>query len=306
MKHLIKLLKGVCIGVANIVPGFSSGTMAIMLNIYDEFVSAFADIVKHPIKVIRKSGSIFVGMLIVIVIALLTVVKLLEVATFPTIMFFVGLVLGIIPDHYKKIEFKPFKISGLIVLVTTMLVVVGLPLLNSTSLGDVEMSFLFVFSIALMGMLSASAMVLPGVSGSMILMVFGYYTYIISVLHDGLNAFLSFNLGDLLNVLLILAIFLVGVIVGVILVSGLVRRIYTKYTNLFNMSVLGLLFASPVSILIASNKEYNGIFNGQWWMYLIGVVTLVAGTMLSIYGEQINNKIVEVSEEHNKSEENKE
>ena len=186
-----------------------------------------------------------------------------------------------------------------------MLVVVGLPLLNSTSLGDVEMSFLFVLSIGLMGMLSASAMVLPGISGSMILMIFGYYTYIISVLHDGLNAFLSFNLGDLLNVLLILLIFLIGVIVGVILVSGIVRKIYTKYTNLFNMAVLGLLFASPVSIMIASNKEYNGIFSGQWWMYLIGTITLVAGTILSIYGEQINNKIVEVSEEHVKSEENK-
>ena len=308
MKHLIKLLKGICIGIANIVPGFSSGTMAIMLNIYDEFVSAFADIVKHPIKVIKKSWAIFIGMLIGIVIALLTVVKLLEVATFPTIMFFVGLVLGIIPESYKKVEFKPFRISSVIALVATILVVVGLPLLNSTSLGDVEMSIVFVLSIGLMGMLSASAMVLPGVSGSMILMVFGYYTYIISVLHDGLNAFLSFNFGDLLNVLVILGVFLIGVIAGVVLVSGFVRKVYTKHENLFNTAVLGLLFASPVSIMIASNKEYNGLFNGQWWMYLIGVFTLVGGIVLSIYGDQISNRLVEVSEEQNsknKNEENK-
>lgn len=300
MAALIKFLKGIAIGVANIIPGFSSGTMALMLNAYDDFVSAFADIAIHPLRVIKRSGVMFLGMGVGIVGGLFFIAGLLEIALFPTILFFIGLILGTMPNSYKKASFKPFKPSYFLTILITVIVVVGMPLLNESSLGSVDFNFWFLLTIVLMGALSASAMVIPGVSGSMILMMFGYYTYIITSIKDGVKYVVDFNFFPVLKILLMLLFFLVGVVIGVILVSKLVRRLYTNHTNLFHVLVVALLASSPIAMLIASNREYNGtLFVAPWWMYLIGVVTLILGTLVSYYGDKISRSLLK---EDNKNE----
>ena len=96
-KHIINLLKGIGVGIANVIPGFSGGTMAVMLKIYDLFVYAFANIFNDFKNVVKKCWSLFIGIGIGVLLALITIVKLLEVIPFITIMFFVGLIIGSIP-----------------------------------------------------------------------------------------------------------------------------------------------------------------------------------------------------------------
>lgn len=302
MKTFIKFLKGIALGVANMVPGFSGGTMAIMLNIYDEFVSAFADIFKSPIKVIKKSWAIFVGLATGVVIALLTIIKLLDIAPLPTILFFIGIVISNIPVSYKKANFEQFKVRYLVIMAIMFGVVVMMPLLSESSLGEMPITIWLLLLVALMGAISASAMVLPGLSGSMLLMAFGFYTYIVRTLDTALDSILSLNWGGFGISMLIMGAFLLGSVVGFVVGSKLVRIFYTKCPNAFNVAVVGLLAASPVSILIATNKEYGGtLFNASWWMYLIGIATLVAGVVASYYAEKIQHNLIqlEVKEEKN-------
>ena len=75
--HMLNFLKGICIGIANVIPGFSGGTMAVMVKIYDLFVYAFANIFNDFKNVVKKCWSLFLGILVGILLALVTIVKLL-------------------------------------------------------------------------------------------------------------------------------------------------------------------------------------------------------------------------------------
>ena len=295
MKMFIKFLKGIALGIANIVPGFSGGTMAIMLNIYDDFVGMFADILKHPLQAIKKSGIIFVGLAVGVVIALFTIVNLLDIAPLPTTIFFVGIIIANVPVSFKKANFDHFKIRYLIIMAIMFGIVVTMPLLSENSLGDEALDIWFILLSALMGVISASAMVLPGLSGSMLLMAFGYYTYIIKTLKNAVVYLVGLDFALFGYTMIPIVAFLIGSVFGFVAVSKLVRVFYTKCPNAFNVAVVGLLAASPVAILIATNKEYSGVlFGSPWWMYLIGIATLVAGVVASYYAEKVQHNLVEL------------
>lgn len=290
MNILFKFLKGICIGIANVIPGFSGATMAIITNIYDEFVGAFADIIHHPVTVIKKSWALFLGLVAGVVIALFSVVKLLEVAPLPTILFFVGLIIGSIPNLGKKVILKPFKISYLMTFISTIALIVGLPFVSQSNIGSIELNFMVIIILFLMGVISASAMVIPGVSGSMVLMIFGYYGYIMGAIEDFLGYALSFDFSNIWETFFILLAFVIGVIVGVVGISKLIKLIYNKFANLFNIGVLGLLLASPFAILYASNSQYLNMFKADWYLWLIGIVVLIGGFLFSYLSSKIENK----------------
>ena len=295
MKMFIKFLKGIALGIANIVPGFSGGTMAIMLNIYDDFIGMFADILKHPIQALKKSGIIFLGLAVGVVIALFTIVNLLEIAPLPTTIFFVGIIIANVPVAFKKANFDHFKIRYLIIMAIMFGLVVMMPLLSENSLSDEAIDIWFLLLSALMGVISASAMVLPGLSGSMLLMAFGYYTYIIKTLKNSVVYLVGLEFALFGYTMIPIVAFLIGSVFGFVGVSKLIRVFYTKCPNAFNVAVVGLLAASPVSILIATNKEYSGVvFGSPWWMYLIGIATLVAGVIASYYAEKVQHNLVEL------------
>ena len=294
MKMFIKFLKGIALGIANIVPGFSGGTMAIMLNIYDDFVGMFADILKHPLQALKKSGIIFLGLAVGVVIALFTIVNLLELAPLPTTIFFVGIIIANVPMAFKKANFEQFKIRYLVIMAIMFGAVVIMPLLSENSLANEDLDIWFILLSASMGVISASAMVLPGLSGSMLLMAFGYYTYIIKTLKNAVVYLAGFEFAIFGYTMIPILAFLIGSAVGFVAVSKLVRVFYTKCPNAFNVAVVGLLAASPVSILIATNKEYSGVlFESPWWMYVIGIGTLVAGVLASCYAEKFQHDLVE-------------
>ena len=122
-KHFVNMFKGTCIGIANVIPGFSGGTMAVLLKIYDLFVYAFANIFNDFKNVIKKCWSLFLGIGLGMLIALVTIVKLLEVIPFITIMFFVGLLIGSIPSIYKKSKQGKIKTVDIICFVLAIIFV---------------------------------------------------------------------------------------------------------------------------------------------------------------------------------------
>ena len=97
---LFDFLKGIAMGIANIIPGFSGGTMAVILKVYDKFLYALGNFFNHPIIVIKKVWSLFLGIVVGIVLGAVTIVKLLEIFPVPTMLFFVGLIIGSIPSIF--------------------------------------------------------------------------------------------------------------------------------------------------------------------------------------------------------------
>ena len=286
--HLLNILKGAAIGVANVIPGFSGGTMAVLLKIYDLFVYAFANVFNDFINVVKKCWSLFLGILIGILFALVVIVKLLEVIPFITVMFFVGLILGSIPQIYKKSKEGKIKNRDIISLIIAILIIVLLPLVNENAATNINYNFGLYIILFFMGVISASSMVIPGVSGSLVLMAFGYYTFVMTTIKDYLINIFNFSLVSYWGMFFSLLFFGLGCIVGVIFIAKLITILTNKYPKTVYFTILGLLLASPFSIIYSTCNEY--VIKLNLPTVVFSIISLILGAGLVLLGEYLSNK----------------
>lgn len=291
--HLLNILKGVCIGIANVIPGFSGGTMAVMLNIYDLFVYAFANIFNDFINVLKKSWSLFVGIALGILFALVTISKLLELIPFITIMFFVGLILGSIPQIYNKTKEGKLKIVDIISFIIAIVIIVILPFINTVNSVDIDFNiglYIIMFSL---GIICASAMVIPGVSGSLVLMAFGYYKFLMSILEKFLFNVFNFNLDNYLNMLFTILSFALGCVIGLVFVSKLITFLTKKYPKTVFITILGLLVVSPFSVIYSTltDATYSSAITFDWLTIIFSIISCILGIVLVLFGEKYSKII---------------
>ncbi len=291
MKHVLSCLKGIAIGVAIVIPGFSGGAMALILRVYEEFINALANALRHPLQVLKQSGMLFLGIALGCVISLFTIKKLLEIAPLITIMFFIGLVFGSIPDQVKTNDFKAFDWRILIPFVIAIVVIIGLPLIPTESVADTSnFNVGLLVVILLLGILSSAAMVVPGAGGSVMLMIFGFYEYVLGMIIDTMLYALTFNFDALLQPFLVTLFFGIGCIIGLTLIAKIIKVVYAKFTKWWNAAITGLFFASPIAILISAYKENTLLFAIDWWQYLLAVLVMILGAALTLYITWYANK----------------
>lgn len=285
--HLLNILKGIAIGVANVIPGFSGGTMAVMLKIYDLFVYAFANIFNDFINVLKKCWSLFIGIVLGIGIALITIVKLLEVIPFITVMFFVGLIIGSIPQIYSKAKVGKLKIVDIISFVVAIAVIVILPFISTTKT-NVSYNFSLYIIMFFLGIICSSAMVIPGVSGSLCLMAFGYYEFIMSTIKEYIVNVFNFSSDNYWNMFFTILSFALGCIIGIVFISKLITLLMKKYPKTVFFTILGLLVASPFSIIYATLGEHTITFD--FWTIFFSIISCIAGVALVLVGEYFSKK----------------
>ena len=287
--HFLNMLKGIGIGIANVIPGFSGGTMAVMLKIYDLFVYSFANIFNDFKNVVKKCWSLFVGILIGILFAMVVIVKLLEVIPFITIMFFVGLIFGSMPSIYEKVKKQKINIADIIGFIVAIGVIVALPLIPKTEAAAQYNIGVYIIMFA-MGIVCSSAMVIPGVSGSLVLMAFGYYAFFMSTMKEYLVNIFNFSLTNYWGMFITLVCFAIGCVIGLVFISKLITKLTEKYPKTVYYTILGLLVASPFSIIYATltDASYTVIFD--FWTIFFSVISLALGLGLVYLGEFFNKK----------------
>lgn len=285
------LLKGIAIGMSNVVPGLSGATMAVVLGVYERLIDFFAMISKNPVKAIRSFWVLLLGMVIGIVLAIFVVVFLLM--HFPIISFFFlsGLILGAIPKIVKKIDFHAIKAIDILVFLVFAGVMLVLPLLGQREL-NMERYTIFSFAvILLMGVLAASSMIIPGLSGSMVLWVFGYYIWITVLLKEMISQFFSFELVQFFASLWMFFPFVIGVIIGLIFISKLIRKAIVKKEQTVYSAILALLVLSPYIVIISMVNEYNDVIvQSPIWMWLLGVLFGLIGLILGYMMDKLKKK----------------
>ena len=111
-----KFICGVLIGLSNLIPGFSGGTMALILGILEEFTSIVAMLLKSPFKAIKNLWAIVLGMIVGIIIASYTVVICLNKWPIITASFFVGLVIASIPLVFRETNYEKPKFKDILML----------------------------------------------------------------------------------------------------------------------------------------------------------------------------------------------
>ncbi len=289
MNWLFDIIKGFFMGIANIIPGFSGGTMAIIMKIYDRFIYDLSDITKHPIRAIKDLFFIGVGLVIGMVFAMFTIALLLKKFPFPTIMLFVGLIIGSLPELFvESVKDNKSKLN-MLYLIPTLAFMIIIPFLNLKE-AQLEISFKALSLIFIMGIISSVAMVIPGISGSFTLMAFGYYALI---LNTGTGFMKGFVKGDnVLDEFITMAVFTIACVIGILTISKIMGLLLKKYKNAVYFAIIGFILGSPFTIIwsMCHNDDYDINFKSAG-MWVATVICTIIGILVPILFKMIETRM---------------
>jgi putative membrane protein len=143
----------------------------------------------------------------------------------------------------------------------------------------------------LLGTICAAAMILPGVSGSLVLMAFGYYLYVTQQASYFLEKIINFDFTGIIDTILILVSFLIGAIIGIVFISKLLKKLFDKYLRIIYVIILGLLVASPFAIIYTVVEQYNNqIIEASPWSYIVGILFMFIGAFLALLPDFLEKK----------------
>lgn len=274
--------KGTIMGISNIVPGLSGGTMAVCLGIYDQLIFALTELFKQWRKSLATLVPLFLGCGIGIVAFTYVVEFLLREFALPTCLAFIGLVLGGVPMLWHKYRqsivnghTKP-QIQHIAVFLLMFSVAAFLPMLASSGAGHSSLpsgisGFVLLF---IMGAVVAATMIIPGISGSMVLMMLGYYYAVLNGLKQFFEAVKQWNTSVMLETVLPLAGFGLGIVVGIFLIAKFIRAMLQKYSAVSYSAILGLVMASPIAMLYNTGALQSNAKQGQFIQWLLGIVLM--------------------------------
>ena len=285
MSILIEIIKGAIIGIANVIPGLSGGTIAVSMGIYEKLIHTINNIFKTPIKCIKEIWTYIVGIGIGIILAVFGITYLFEVSPIPTAMLFVGLVLGAIPTIGGKIDERNISKRDIITFVVFLAIIVAVPFLKGTVATVNENSIATYAIVFVLGIVAAATMVIPGVSGSMILMAFGYYEYIMGTISEFIKGVFDFEFLAVFDTMLVLVPFGIGVLIGIIAIAKLVEWLLKHHQKTVYWGILGLLVASPFPIIMNLNMSGISIV-----VALISIGACVVGAYSTMMLTRMGNK----------------
>jgi len=246
----IKLFfKGVFMGIADAIPGVSGGTIALLLGIYEELISTISGLNFNLITKLKNNGfksfweslngNFLITLVLGIVISLILFVKISAslLTSHPLYVwsFFLGLILATVYVIYKLIESW-----NLVNIISTLLMIAFSIILTSDSLNISDDTNLFYILIC--GIIASSAMILPGISGSLILVILGVYKILVEAL-DNLDV-------------KIISSFIVGAVIGVISFSKILKWLFNNYKSLAYSIMLGLVIGS-IEKIWPWNKSFS-------------------------------------------------
>ena len=253
------LIRGLLMGSADIVPGVSGGTIALITGIYGHLIEAISNIRFGFLKPLVKGDfkgfwnqlleeidfKFFIPLILGIGIAFLTLAKVvtycMEYHTALTYSFFLGLIIASAVILFRKIEKINIKhvLCAVIGLILTYIFVSLNPIAANHSL-------LIIF---ISGMIAICAMILPGISGSFLLLLLGQYKYMLTALHE-------FHLSEI-------AVFAVGAVIGILGFSKILNFLLKNYEELTMAFLIGVMLGSlkvpAVEIVSSASVDVFGI-----------------------------------------------
>lgn len=275
---LKKILQGVVVGIANIIPGVSGGTMMVAMGLYDKLIHSITHLKSEFKESMKLLLPIFAGAGLAIVLLSRLFEFLLANYPIPTNFAFCGLIAGSLPFIFKKVKGHSVSVGKLIPFFIFFGIVILMAVLgeNGGTAADVSFSLINVIKLFAIGIIAAATMVVPGVSGSMMLMLLGYYDTIIETINDFIDALIAFNLTEILRVFGILAPFGIGIVIGIFAIAKLIEFIFKKAEIHAYYGIIGLILASPIAILMKTDWSQFSLP-----LLALGILTFIAGWFIA-------------------------
>ena len=232
---------GILMGIADAIPGISGGTIALLLGIYEELIGSisnfniylFQNLKKKGIKYCwnKINGNFLLSLISGVLLSLVSFVKIFSILIqkYPLFIwsFFLGLILAtlfVINRNIKKWNILNFILIFIFAFLTILLSIINPSISENINL----------FYILICGIIASSAMILPGISGSLILVILGVYTLIINALNN-----LEYN---------IILVFLIGCLIGIINFSKIIKWLFHNYRDYTFSIMLGLVIGSIYTV----------------------------------------------------------
>ncbi len=273
------ILKGMVMGVANIIPGVSGGTMAVSMGIYDKLIHC----VTHLFKEFKESLKFLIPVALGIGIALVGLSFIIEpaFAHFPlqTNCLFVGLIVGGLPAVIKKVKGKGVKLSYVIPFLVFFGIVVGMAAMGEQegAAADLSVNLWSVIKLFVVGIIASATMVIPGVSGSMMLLLMGYYNPIVATIKNFVTALASFDVNGILQSCGVLVPMGLGIVVGIFAIAKLIEVIFEKFPMQAYWAIIGLIVASPFAIFLLGEIGSITVMS-----VAVSVVTFAVGFVVAL------------------------
>ena len=276
-------MKGIFMGIADAIPGVSGGTIALLLGIYEELITTISNIKISLFKILTKDGlSVFwkkgnlgflFPLLIGIIASLIVFVNIAQyfLDSFPLLVwsFFTGLIIATSYVIFKKIE--NFKLKEFIlVIIAGISLILFTKISNNDGLSSTDFSIIYIF---VCGLLASSAMILPGISGSLVLVILGVYEYMIESL-------INYNF-------YIISTFVIGAIIGLLLLSKILNKLFLRHKDYTFSIMLGLVIGSVVNIW--PWKRYS-INQASTEILILSFFLAFSAILLIVLIEKVNKK----------------
>lgn len=269
---LLDIVKGFIVGTANVIPGVSGGTFMLVLGIYEKVIGSISNIFKQFKKSVITLLPILVGVAIAVLTMSRVITECLDRFTFATIMLFVGAVLGGLPMLFGKVKGEKVKPVYLLICFITFAIVIVMLFLGQGTNADLSHMNLWKFlTVVFMGAIGSATMVIPGVSGSALLMTFGYYKPIYGSIGDLTNSASTSHGNDIIITLA----FVIGTAIGIWAVAKLIEMLLKKFELQSYWGIIGFIVSSAI-IIVAQNFF---MIDGVW----TSAATVLAGTSVIEY-----------------------
>lgn len=251
MKIIVNMIQGLCMALADSVPGVSGGTVAFLLGFYDRFINSLNDLVSKD-KEKRKDAFFFlvklgIGWVIGFLSAVIVLTSLFESHIYAVSSLFIGFIIFAIPIMIvEEKNCLKGKYYNLIFTLIGIAIVVAITYFNrgdsgsSVDLNNLNVGMYVYIFVA--GMVAIAAMVLPGISGSTLLLIFGLYMPIMNVIKDCMH----FKL-DKVHVVIIFGL---GIVTGVVVTLRLIKKALANFRSQTIYTVIGLMLGSIYAIIM--------------------------------------------------------
>ena len=280
MEFLKSICKGAVIGLANIIPGVSGGTMAVSMGIYDRLIHCITHLFQEFKKSVGFLIPIVIGAGVALIASSFGLEYLFDHYPVPVNLLFVGLILGGLPAMYKKVKGSRIRAGHIVASLVFFGLVTALAAVGEREGAQVDLhfSFLNVILLFLVGVIASATMVVPGVSGSMILLLLGYYHPIIENINAFIRALTSLDVDGILQGCGVLVPFGIGVVAGIFAIAKLIEIIFAKFPLYAFWAIIGLILASPVAIVLMNLGSFAQTTAPA---AVAGVVTLPLGFFMA-------------------------
>lgn len=263
------LIGGAVFGIANVIPGVSGGTMAVVMGIYDDLIDAVGNFFKDWKKNLKFLLPFLIGAGVAILLFSTLIKMLLENYSTQVNFFFLGLILGSVPMIWSKAFKSKAQITGIIGLLAGLAIMILMtyfsPEESTAAFTTLNVGRFFLLLVS--GFIAAITMIIPGVSGSMMLLIIGVYYTVIGAVSE-------------LNILLLIPT-AIGILLGLLIGTKLIAICMKKFSHVTYCTILGLVIGSVLPVFKESGFITMASDNGFNIIVITAALCLITGAILA-------------------------